>query len=55
MEEQPYLRKPKNGQPEQNWGERVVLDLTEGLRGQNITADIFFQLSIWLKSFYKEK
>lgn len=39
---QPYLGKPKNGQPEKNQGERVVLELTEGLKGQNITADNFF-------------
>lgn len=39
---QPYLGKQRNDQPEKNQGQRIVLDLTEGLKGQNITADNFF-------------
>lgn len=39
---QPYLGKAQNEQPEKNQAERVVLDMTEGLKGQNITADNFF-------------
>ncbi|CAB4056374.1 unnamed protein product [Lepeophtheirus salmonis] len=31
-----------DGHPEKNQGMRVVLDLTEGLRGHNVTCDNFF-------------
>lgn len=39
---QPYLGKPASGKPERNQGERVVLDLVDGLKGHNITMDNFF-------------
>lgn len=39
---QPYLGKVPNSAPEKNQGERIVLDLTIGLKGQNITGDNFF-------------
>lgn len=40
---QPYLGKiPGASAPEQRQGERVVLDLVEGLKGHNITMDNFF-------------
>lgn len=39
---QPYLGKPRNGVSEKNQGERVVLELTAGLKGQNVTGDNFF-------------
>ncbi|XP_063049276.1 piggyBac transposable element-derived protein 4-like [Engraulis encrasicolus] len=37
-----YTGKPASGVPEKNQGKRVVLDMTKGLRGHNITCDIFF-------------
>lgn len=39
---QPYLGKAVGGQPEKNQGERVVLDLVDGLKGHNVTADNLF-------------
>ncbi|KAL3969261.1 leucine-rich repeat-containing G protein-coupled receptor 6 [Sarotherodon galilaeus] len=39
---QVYTGKPDGGAPEKNQGMRVVLDLTQGLSGHNITCDIFF-------------
>lgn len=39
---QPYLGKGITGVPERNQGERVVLDLVEGLKGHNVTMDNFF-------------
>lgn len=35
-------RKPTSGWAEKNQGTRVVLDVTEGLRGHNVTCDSFF-------------
>lgn len=37
-----YTEKPASGVPEKNQGKRVVLDMTKGLRGHNITCDNFF-------------
>ncbi|XP_053175982.1 piggyBac transposable element-derived protein 4-like [Scomber japonicus] len=37
-----YTGKPADGQPEKNQGQRVVLEVTEGLRGHTITCDNFF-------------
>lgn len=34
--------KPRNGKPETNQGMRVVLEMTEGLKGRRVTADNFF-------------
>lgn len=39
---QPYLGKPQGALPEKNQGLRVVLDLTVGLKGHNVTCDNFF-------------
>lgn len=39
---QMYTGKPVDGQPEKNQGRRVVLEVTEGLRGHTITCDNFF-------------
>ncbi|TKS65943.1 PiggyBac transposable element-derived protein 4 [Collichthys lucidus] len=39
---QVYTGKPTSGCPEKNQGMRVVLDVTEGLRGHNVTCDNFF-------------
>ena len=39
---QVYTGKPLNGQPEKNQGRRVVLEMTEGLRGHTVTCDNFF-------------
>ncbi|KAJ8398088.1 hypothetical protein AAFF_G00431650 [Aldrovandia affinis] len=39
---QVYTGKPTSGGPEKNQGMRVVLDVTEGLRGHNVTCDNFF-------------
>nr|XP_033488734.1 piggyBac transposable element-derived protein 4-like [Epinephelus lanceolatus] len=39
---QVYTGKPADGQPEKNQGMRVVLEMTEGLKGRNITCDNFF-------------
>ncbi|XP_047206254.1 uncharacterized protein LOC124858308 [Girardinichthys multiradiatus] len=39
---QVYTGKPTSGCPEKNQGVRVVLDVTEGLRGHNVTCDNFF-------------
>ncbi|XP_036006053.1 piggyBac transposable element-derived protein 4-like [Fundulus heteroclitus] len=39
---QVYTGKPVGGAPEKNQGTRVVLDMAQGLRGQNITCDNFF-------------
>lgn len=39
---QPYLGKEAGAPSEKNQGQRVVLDLTVGLKGQNVTADNFF-------------
>lgn len=40
---QPYLGKPSDASArEQRQGERVVLDLVEGLKGHNVTMDNFF-------------
>ncbi|XP_034147179.1 piggyBac transposable element-derived protein 4-like [Esox lucius] len=39
---QVYTGKPAAGGPEKNQGMRVVLDVTEGLRGHNVTCDNFF-------------
>ncbi|XP_060791674.1 piggyBac transposable element-derived protein 4 isoform X2 [Neoarius graeffei] len=39
---QVYTGKPTSGGPEKNQGMRVVLDMTEGLRGHNVTCDNFF-------------
>ncbi|KAL7403957.1 hypothetical protein ABVT39_007812 [Epinephelus coioides] len=39
---QVYTGKPQGGHPERNQGTRVVLDLTQGLSGRNITCDNFF-------------
>lgn len=39
---QPYLGKQPGSAPEKNQGLRVVLDLSYGLRGHNITCDNFF-------------
>ncbi|KAK3541436.1 hypothetical protein QTP86_025571, partial [Hemibagrus guttatus] len=38
---QVYTGKPADGQPEKNQGQRVVLEVTEGLRGHIITCDNF--------------
>ncbi|XP_049323545.1 piggyBac transposable element-derived protein 4-like [Astyanax mexicanus] len=37
-----YTGKSATGVPEKNQGKRVVLDMTKGLRGHNITCDNFF-------------
>ncbi|TWW71426.1 hypothetical protein D4764_17G0009090 [Takifugu flavidus] len=37
-----YTGKPTSGCPEKNQGMGVVLDVTEGLRGHNVTCDNFF-------------
>lgn len=39
---QVYTGKPTTGGPEKNQGMRVVLDVTDGLKGHNITCDNFF-------------
>ncbi|XP_054883216.1 piggyBac transposable element-derived protein 4-like [Poeciliopsis prolifica] len=39
---QVYTGKPAGGAPEKNQGMRVVLEMTEGLQGHNITCDNFF-------------
>lgn len=39
---QVYTGKPPGGAPEKNQGMRVVLEMTEGLQGHNITCDNFF-------------
>ncbi|TWW54655.1 hypothetical protein D4764_0263720, partial [Takifugu flavidus] len=39
---QVYTGKPTSGSPEKNQGMGVVLDVTEGLRGHNVTCDNFF-------------
>ncbi|XP_014853421.1 PREDICTED: piggyBac transposable element-derived protein 3-like [Poecilia mexicana] len=39
---QVYTGKPLQGPPEKNQGMRVVLEMTEGLQGHNITCDNFF-------------
>ncbi|XP_053274074.1 piggyBac transposable element-derived protein 3-like, partial [Pleuronectes platessa] len=39
---QVYTGKPSGGLPERNLGLRVVLDVTEGLSGRNITCDNYF-------------
>lgn len=39
---QPYTGKEIGGMPEKNQGMRVVLDLTAGLKGHNVTTDNFF-------------
>ncbi|XP_037530523.1 piggyBac transposable element-derived protein 4-like [Nematolebias whitei] len=39
---QVYTGKPPGGRPEKNQGMRVVLEMTEGLQGHNITCDNFF-------------
>lgn len=39
---QPYTGKEVGAVPERNQGMRVVLDLTVGLKGHNVTADNFF-------------
>lgn len=39
---QVYTGKLTSGGPEKNQGMRVVLDVTEGLRGHNVTCDNFF-------------
>ncbi|XP_027874871.1 piggyBac transposable element-derived protein 4-like [Xiphophorus couchianus] len=39
---QVYTGKPAGGAPEKNQGTRVVLDMSNGLRGHNITCDNFF-------------
>lgn len=52
---QPYLGKPRNGMPENPQGERVVLDLIEGLKGQNITGDNFFSTFELAKKLLERK
>lgn len=37
-----YTGKPAGGVPENNQGKRVVLEMTTGLQGHNITCDNFF-------------
>ncbi len=37
-----YTGKAASGKPEKNQGKRVVLDMTTGLQGHNITCDNFF-------------
>ncbi|CAJ1086718.1 activating transcription factor 7-interacting protein 1 isoform X3 [Xyrichtys novacula] len=39
---QVYTGKPASGAPEKKQGMRVVLEMTEGLRGHNVTCDNFF-------------
>ena len=39
---QVYTGKPTSGGPEKNQGMRVVIDVTDGLRGHNVTCDNFF-------------
>ena len=39
---QVYTGKPAGGAPEKKQGMRVVLEMTEGLRGHNVTCDNFF-------------
>jgi hypothetical protein len=39
---QVYTGKPSSGGPEKNQGLWVVLDVTDGLRGHNVTCDHFF-------------
>lgn len=39
---QVYTGKPADGVPEKNQGKRVVLEMTAGLQGHNITCDNFF-------------
>ena len=43
---QVYSVKPVTGRPEKKQGMRVVLDMTAGLKGHNITCDNFFT-SMW--------
>ncbi|XP_049316471.1 piggyBac transposable element-derived protein 4-like isoform X1 [Bactrocera dorsalis] len=52
---QPYLGKPRNAKPEKNQGERVALDLTDDLKGQNITADNFFSTFELVKKLHERK
>lgn len=42
---QVYTGKRDGGTPEKNQGMRVVLDMTQGLSGHNITCDNFFYLA----------
>jgi len=42
LKAQVYTRKPPGGTREKNQGMRVVMDLTQELRGQNVTCDNFF-------------
>ena len=39
---QVYTGKPSSGRPERGQGMRVVLDVTEGLHGRNVTCDNYF-------------
>ena len=39
---QVYTGKPSGGRPERGQGMRVVLDVTEGLHGHNVTCDNYF-------------
>ncbi|XP_035012727.2 piggyBac transposable element-derived protein 4-like [Hippoglossus stenolepis] len=39
---QVYTGKPSGGRPERNQGMWVMLDVTEGLRGRNVTCDNYF-------------
>ena len=39
---QAYTGKPTSGGPEKNEGMRVVLDVTDGLRGHNVTCENVF-------------
>ena len=42
LKAQVYTGKPPDGTREKNQGMRVVMDLTQELRGQNVTRDNFF-------------
>ena len=42
MKAQVYTGKPPGGTREKNQGMRVLMDLTQELRGQNVTCDNFF-------------
>lgn len=52
---QVYTGKPLTGRPEKNQGMRVVLDMTAGLSGHNITCDNFFTSYVLGQELLKRK
>lgn len=46
-----YTGKEAGAPPEWNQGRRIVLEMTEGVRGVTVTCDNFFLHMPWLRNY----